>query len=38
MLVYLQGNFSLNYMDIDPERNEFDDLSDKMIAENKKNT
>lgn len=37
MLTYLQENFILNYMDIGPERNEFDDLLDKMIAESKKN-
>lgn len=36
MLTYLQENFILNYMDINPERNEFDDLLDKMIAESKK--
>lgn len=36
MLKYLKENFTLNYMDIDPERNEFDDLLDKMIAESKK--
>lgn len=32
---YLKENFSVNYLDIGVERNEFDDLLDKMIAESK---
>lgn len=37
LLDYLKKNFTLNYMDVKPERNEFDDLLDQMIAESKKN-
>ncbi|WP_128572333.1 MULTISPECIES: hypothetical protein [Chryseobacterium] len=36
LLNYLKNNFTLNYMDINPERNEFDDLLDQMIAKSKK--
>ena len=35
MLEYLKKYFSIKYIDIEPERNEFDDLIDKMIAESK---
>ncbi|MBL7728215.1 MAG: hypothetical protein JNM68_11030 [Dinghuibacter sp.] len=33
---FLEKDFSVKYMEINPERNEFDDLLDKMIAESKK--
>lgn len=36
LLLFLQKNYTLNYMDINPERNEFDDLLDQMIADSKK--
>ena len=36
-LSFLQKNYTLNNLDINPERNEFDDLLDKMIAESKQN-
>lgn len=36
LLNYLKNNFTLKYMDINPERNEFDNLLDQMIAESKK--
>jgi hypothetical protein len=32
---YLQGNFTTNNLEINPERNEFDDFIDKMIADRK---
>jgi hypothetical protein len=35
LLEFLKENFTLKYLQIDPERNEFDDLLDKMIAESK---
>ena len=35
LINYLKENFSVNYLDIEVERNEFDDLLDKMIAESK---
>jgi hypothetical protein len=35
LLEFLKENFDLKYLQIDPERNEFDDLLDKMIAESK---
>jgi hypothetical protein len=35
LLKYLKSDFSTKYLEIDPERNEFDDLLDKMIAESK---
>jgi hypothetical protein len=35
LLAFLQRNFSVEYMDVTPERNEFDDLLDRMIAKRK---
>jgi hypothetical protein len=35
LITYLKNNFSTKYLEINPERNEFDDLLDKMIAESK---
>jgi hypothetical protein len=32
---YLKQNFTLNYLEISPQKNEFDDLLDKMIADSK---
>lgn len=29
--------FSVKYLEVDPERNEFDDFLDRMIAESKEN-
>lgn len=37
LISYLKKDFQVKYLDINPERNEFDDLLDKMIAESKKN-
>lgn len=34
-LDFLQSNVDLKYLDIEPERNDFDDLLDQMIAESK---
>ncbi|WP_206743172.1 hypothetical protein, partial [Chryseobacterium sp. Leaf394] len=36
LLNFLTSNCVLNYLKINPERNEFDDLLDQMIAESKK--
>jgi hypothetical protein len=33
---YLKENFTVKYLEIDPQRNEFDDLLDQMIADSKK--
>lgn len=35
LIKFLSENFSTRYLDIEPERNEFDDLLDQMIAESK---
>lgn len=35
-LDFLIKKFSVNYLEIEPERDEFDDLLDRMIAESKK--
>lgn len=35
LVEYLKNDFSVKYLEINPERNEFDDLLDNMIAENK---
>lgn len=36
LLDFLQKEATVKYMEIDPQRNEFDDLLDKMIADSKK--
>lgn len=36
-LSFLQKNATLSYLDIEPERNEFDDMLDQMISESKAN-
>ena len=36
LLDYIKENFSVKYMEIDPGRDEFDDLLDRMIANRKK--
>ena len=32
---YLKNNFTVDHLEIDPERNEFDDLLDRMLSERK---
>ncbi|GAL82602.1 hypothetical protein JCM19274_5677 [Algibacter lectus] len=33
LLKYLQGKFNVNYLQVEPQRNEFDDLLDNMLLE-----
>jgi hypothetical protein len=37
LIDFLKQEATVKYMEIDPQRNEFDDLLDKMIADSKKN-